>query len=171
MRDVNAEMAHTAVGLAAAPAFAQRPLDAPAALPAHAIVRAWRVDPYATPRSTTGNLVTLTSDSVVIHSSRLGRAVRIPTDSVARLEFSTGRKDRGRNGLFGAAVGAAVLATTAFIVSHHIPWPCDKGEINCSHRADHIVMATVFGAGGALAGAAVGVIFPGPRVWQPIPLP
>ena len=143
----------------------------PAALPAHAIVRAWRMDPLASPRYAAGRLITLAADSVVIASPQLIRHVAIPRDSVARLEFSVRREDRARNGMLGAAVGAVALGTAGYLIGGAIPWPCDPPQSSCNGRGDQVVMATIFGAGGALIGAGIGTLFPGRRIWHPMSFP
>ncbi len=92
------------------------------------------------------------------------RAVRVPVDAMERLWVKVGSSDRGAFwGALAGGLGGAVAGYLADTAS------CDRQEGDCIY--DGFDAAAVTGVGGALTGAALGVLvgkaFPRWRVWFP----
>jgi hypothetical protein len=158
--------------LIALPAFAQPPVSSPSAVtppPVGRLVRAWRIDRYATPRYVRGPFVGLTPDSVIIQSTQRGIPIALPLDSVARFEFASGREGPGRNMLIGAGVGGAIGAAGGATFAFMVHALCE-GDCPSLYRFP-IASALAFAVPGAIAGSVVGGMFPGRHVWDEVPVP
>jgi hypothetical protein len=156
------------LALVAGTAPAQRVTAPVFSPPTNAVVRAWQANRLASPRSYWGRLVSIDSESVVIQSSQLGRPITLGLDSVARLEYSTVRESKTRNMLLGAGVGS-VIGAPLFIGAMVVLAGLSDSP-NHLGAGDFILVGAIGGLAGAGAGSMIGAMFPGRRIWEPLPL-
>ena len=153
----------------ASAALAQRPEPEPVFIPpANAVVRAWQANRFASPRFYWGRLVSLTPDSVVIHSTQLGRPIALDLDSVARLEYSIGREPKTRNLLLGAGIGS-VVGAPLFVAALVLVQTAADSPTGVT-AGDYVFVGTIGAFAGAGAGTMIGAMVPARRMWQPIPV-
>jgi hypothetical protein len=117
-------------------------------------------------RRITGRLVSADDGSLTLVPEGAAEPVRLDRASVARVEFSDGRRSRvGRGALIGAFAGAAVGALAGMITYNRYPNGCFEGS---SASGCAVYGAVLFGVPGAAIGALSSI---GPReTWREAPL-
>ena len=117
-------------------------------------------------RTTQGNLVAMTSDSVVLNAGASNERLSVPRDLMTRLRVTSGQRGRaGRGALIGTLVG--VGAGAGFGIAS-----CAMLETGCYEPpTGAVALGTgIFGGiAGVLVGATVGAFIKTDR-WEEVPL-
>jgi hypothetical protein len=149
--------------VAALAALAAAPLPAQSAQPDPVVEPGMRVRVRAAPIEwipVTGHLVTLDSDSLLVHIPRRPRSLAISVGDVHSVELSAGHA-RGSWTLLGAATGAAA----GVAVSHALVEDA-RGNVGLPATSEGIAITI----GGLVGGAAIGWLV-APERWRPARLP
>ncbi len=107
-----------------------------------------------------GTVVGWESESLVLEPEEPGTSLTFARDQITRLDVHRGRKGRA---LLGGGIGLLSGVVFSFVLVAQLERDHDR------FRNDRVVLGAVFGGGGALLGALVGLLIRTDR-WEAVPL-